>query len=66
MTDYSIGTLLEFFNWKRSKEMKALNKSSHITTIILCKFRSHNSQVLTNLWETDDMNNGIFFLNILA
>jgi hypothetical protein len=46
--------------------MKALNKSNHITTIILCEFKSHNSEVLTNLWETDNTNNAIFFLIILA
>jgi len=25
--------------------MKALNKSNHITTIILCKFKSHSSSI---------------------
>jgi len=46
--------------------MKTLNKSNHVMTIILCGFKSHNPEILTNLWETGNMNNAIFFLTILA
>lgn len=42
----------------RSKE-KALNKSNHITLLFFVNLNL-TAQVLTNLWETDNMNNAIF------
>jgi hypothetical protein len=42
----------------RSKE-KALNKSNHITLLFFVNLNLI-AQVLTILWETDNMNNAIF------
>ena len=40
------------------QKRKPQTNQYHLTTIILYEFKSH--QVLTNLWETDNMNNAIF------